>query len=322
VAEYLSEEEQLVQLKSWWNRYGWWLVAALVIGLGGYFLMQYLESQRAEKSAAASAVFEAYQQAPDDNAKAASLRQLDGEFAGTAYHVMSLLARAQEASDAEDIEAAVGFYQQAADGPEVDHLSDVARLRLARSLQQLGRSDAAFAALGSVAGEGYRSLVAELKGDILQAQGKSQEAREAYAAAVAAQGENPQTLLKMKLANIVANDVAAQESNSAETMESEATVDDTSQTETTDLVESQIEAVDTIDVQGVPVQGLDVQNLDVENLDVQNVDVQDIDVQNIDVQNIEAQDIEARIEDSLSDERIEQVLDIVDENVTQELENN
>ena len=53
-------------------------------------------------------------------------------------------------------------------------------------------------------GEGYRSLVAELKGDILRTQGKTDEAREAYAAAVEAEGDEPRTLLAMKLADLSA----------------------------------------------------------------------------------------------------------------------
>jgi len=205
VAEYLSEEEQLAQLKSWWQRYGWWLLAGVVIGLGGYFLLQYFESSRAATNAAASEVFERYQEAPaDEQAAKPLLARLDGEFAGTAYHIMSLMTRAQLASESGDIEAAVGFYSQAAQGDGVEHLSDVARLRLARALQQQGRSDEAITALGAVEGEGYRSLVAELKGDILYAQGDTGGAREAYAAAVEAQGENPRTLLSMKLKNLSA----------------------------------------------------------------------------------------------------------------------
>ena len=205
MAEYLSEEEQLAQLKGWWQRYGWWLIAGVVLGLGGYFVLQYLESTRAANNAAASEVFERYQEDPanDDVAKPL-LARLDGEFSGTAYHIMSLMTRAQLASDAGDIEAAVGFYSQATDTKEVEHITDVARLRLARALQQQGRGDEAISALGNVSGEGYRSLVAELKGDILLAKGDKSGARDAYSAAVDAQGENPRTLLSMKLKNLTA----------------------------------------------------------------------------------------------------------------------
>ena len=207
MAEYLSEEEQLAQLKGWWRQYGWWIVAGAVLGLGGYFYLQHRESTNASLNAAASEVFERYQENPSDEATAGPLLQrLDGEFAGTAYQIMSLMTRAQLATQASDIEAAVGFYTRATSAAEVEHLTDVARLRLARALQQQNRGDEAINALAAVKGEGYRSLVAELKGDILQAKGDTSGARDAYAAAVAAQGDNPRTLLSMKLANLSAPD--------------------------------------------------------------------------------------------------------------------
>ncbi len=204
MSEYLSEEEQLAQLKSFWQSYGLWVVGAVVLGLGGYFALEYMRSNAKAHNSAASEVFERYQESSADEAAAKPLlARLDGEYAGTPYHVMSLLTRAQLATESDDVEAAVGFYRSAVAGKPIDHLTDLARLRLSRSLQQLGRSDDAFAALASVTGEGYRSLVAELKGDILRAQDKLNEAKEAYAAAVAAQGDAaPRTLLAMKLADL------------------------------------------------------------------------------------------------------------------------
>jgi len=251
VAEYLSEEEQLAQLKGWWQRYGWWLIAGVVLGLGGYFVLQYLESTRAANNAAASEVFERYQEDPanDDVAKPL-LARLDGEFSGTAYHIMSLMTRAQLASDAGDIEAAVGFYSQATDTKEVEHITDVARLRLARALQQQGRGDEAISALGNVSGEGYRSLVAELKGDILLAKGDKSGARDAYSAAVDAQGENPRTLLSMKLKNLTApgGGVVASETETEteiETATTTETLNEGADPESETVVESMTETVET-----------------------------------------------------------------------------
>ena len=247
MAEYLSEEEQLAQLKGWWQRYGWWLIAGVVLGLGGYFVLQYLESTRAANNAAASEVFERYQEDPanDDVAKPL-LARLDGEFSGTAYHIMSLMTRAQLASDAGDIEAAVGFYSQATDTKEVEHITDVARLRLARALQQQGRGDEAISALGNVSGEGYRSLVAELKGDILLAKGDKSGARDAYSAAVDAQGENPRTLLSMKLKNLTAPGGGAVASETETETETATTTETTTETTTQTLNEGAASESETV----------------------------------------------------------------------------
>lgn len=249
MSEYLSEEEQLAQLKSWWQGYGLWVVGAVVLGLGGYFALEYMRGKAEAHNAAASEVYERYQEnVADETAAAPLLARLDGEFAGTPYHVMSLLTRAQVAADQDDVEAAAGFYQQAATGADVEHLSDLARLRLARSQQQLGLSDEAFATLAKVQGKGYRSLVAELKGDILRMQGKPMEAREAYAAAVEAQGETPRTLLAMKLADL-SEPVGALAEGEAGVSAVVETAETTETTETTETLEASdvMESVETLE---------------------------------------------------------------------------
>jgi len=248
VSEYLSEEEQLAQLKSWWQGYGWWIVLAVVLGLVGYFALEYMRESAKAHNAAASEVFERYQQNMTDEAAAKPLlARLDGEYAGTPYQLLSLLARAQQAADSDDIEGAVGFYESAVASAEVEHLTDVARLRLARSQQALGRSEDAFATLASVKGEGYRSLVAELKGDILRAQGKMAEAREAYAAAVDAEGETPRTLSAMKLADLSAPEGALQQESSADPQDEAVMADEASE-----LTQAAEEVVETLEGDTVP----------------------------------------------------------------------
>ena len=62
-------------------------------------------------------------------------------------------------------------------------LADLARIRLARVLQELDRSDDALAQLALVKNTGYRSWALEVQGDIYLATDQIESAHEAYSAA-------------------------------------------------------------------------------------------------------------------------------------------
>ena len=204
MAEYLSEEEQLAALRSFWQRYGWWIIVALVLVIGGYLGWSYYQSSKLERAQAASELYEDYQKNLADEALSNGLAQrLDNEFAGTSYQVFSLLSRATAKVESDELEAAAELLTQATQSGANQQLVDVALLRLARLRQQMGDSDAALAALGATRGDGYRSLVAELKGDIHLVRDEPALALEAYTAAMDAVDEgSSRPLLKIKLAQL------------------------------------------------------------------------------------------------------------------------
>ena len=204
MAEYLSEEEQLAALRSFWQRYGWWIIVALVLVIGGYLGWSYYQSSKLERAQAASELYEDYQKNLADEALSNGLAQrLDNEFAGTSYQVFSLLSRATAKVESDELEAAAQLLTQATQSGANQQLVDVALLRLARLRQQMGDSDAALAALGATRGDGYRSLVAELKGDIHLVRDEPALALEAYTAAMDAVDEgSSRPLLKIKLAQL------------------------------------------------------------------------------------------------------------------------
>jgi len=208
VAEYLSEEEQLAALRSFWQRYGLWLVLGLVIVLVAYLGWSYYQTSKIERAQQASELYEEYLEASQENETDETMSnaiaaRLDGEFAGTSYQVFSLFTRATAALEAGELDSAVAFLERATTGSAEQQLKDVAYLRLARLRQQMGDSEAALTALGGTRGEGYRSVVAELKGDIHVAREEIELAREAYTAALESAAEaEPRPLLTMKLAQI------------------------------------------------------------------------------------------------------------------------
>jgi len=183
VAEYLSDEEQVARLKSWWDENGRVFVAALVLGIGGVVGWRWYESSRSEEIAAASDLYADYLAAEGD-ARGALAETIRTEISDSAYAALVLMREASERAEAEDWEAAEGDLRQAlAEAPE-PALEDLARIRLARVLVQRDARDEALEVLGAVRGEGFRSVVAELKGDILLSRGERAAANEAYRSAL------------------------------------------------------------------------------------------------------------------------------------------
>ena len=133
---------------------------------------------------------------------------IDEQIPETSYQVFTLLHLAHTAAGEDDLVAAETLLVRAVQAAPDALLADVARLRLARVLQQGDRSDEALTVLGAIRGEGFRSHVAELKGDIHLTRGETLLAHEAYNAALGELSDGDvRPLLEMKAADTAsAND--------------------------------------------------------------------------------------------------------------------
>ncbi len=201
MADYLSDEEQLERLKNWWAENGRWVVAAIVLALGGVVGWRWYDAERAEQMQVASDAYEAYQAATGD-ARGELAKNLVAEYGETSYATFSLWYRAKEAVDAGDLEAAVEILGQVAGTDTHPLLRDIARVRLARLLREQGDAEAALAVLAEVTSPGFRASVLELKGDIHLLRGERELAHEAYLAASESVREGDQRpVLDIKVAD-------------------------------------------------------------------------------------------------------------------------
>lgn len=179
---YNSEEEQVEALKAWWDKNGTSVIVAIVVVLLGVFgWKNWQQQQRTEAENGAMAlqqVMDALQSNPDAALDAG--RAVTGEYTGSVYSTMASLAMARAAVEKEDLDAAAAYLQAALQGADQPELKQLARLNLSRVLLAQGKNDEALAQL--LAGQGGSMLAAydELRGDILLAQGKPAEARDAY----------------------------------------------------------------------------------------------------------------------------------------------
>ena len=199
MSDYLSEEEQLERLKTWWSRNGTGLLTSFALAVAGLVGWTWYDRSATEARQSASDLYESFL-AAEGEGRTALAEQLDETVEGSAYQAFTLLHRAHEAVEAEDVAAASAYLQRAIDAGSPTSLKDLARLRLARLHQQDGDSAAALAVLAGVRGSGYRGLAQELKGDIHVEQGERSLAHEAYRSARLEMGDDrDRPILEMKI---------------------------------------------------------------------------------------------------------------------------
>ena len=192
----LEEQEQIDELKTWWRMYGNLVtlvvvaVSLVVVGWQGWNWWQ------RKQSAEASVLFTAMQQAAatNDSKRARDIAgELIGKYSGTAYAGMAAMFSAKVQADGGDAKTARVQLAWAAENAKEDALRDLARLRLAALLLDDKAYDEALKQLAVTPSPVFARRYAELKGDVLAAQGKPAEARAAYEAALALidGGKNP-----------------------------------------------------------------------------------------------------------------------------------
>lgn len=203
-----TEDQQIEQIKAFWKEHGKGIVAGLVIGFALFYGWRYYDAQTLAKQEAQSEQYEqVVAQLEADGAEALDRAQsFVTDASGSTYATLAAFELARKAAEAGDLAAAIQALENAQANAE-GALKHVASVRLARL--QLAQEDyqAALAALDQVAQvEGFKAKAAELRGDVLMAQGDAEGARQAYENAIAAAAEAgvPTVLVETKLNSIPA----------------------------------------------------------------------------------------------------------------------
>ncbi len=179
----LEEQEQIAELKQFWNQYGKLivtLVVAVLVALAGTQGWRY---HRAGQSEQASALFTKFGEAvrKNDVGEIRTLgKQLIDGFGSTAYGPTAALLLAKTNYENGDPAEAASQLQWAIDNAKDEETSDLARLRLAGIRLDEKKYDDALKLLEVRHGPAMEALYADLRGDVMVAQGRSGEARAAY----------------------------------------------------------------------------------------------------------------------------------------------
>ena len=183
----LEEQEQLDELKTWWKMYGnlvTGLLLVVALAMAGWQGWNWWQRQQA---AQASAVFANLQNAAMQR-DVKRVRELAGElvdkYSVTAYAGMGALLAARVQVDSGDTRNARVQLAWAVENAKDTGLRELARLRLATLLLDEKSYDEALKQLVAEPLAPFAPRFAELRGDILAAQGKAAEARTAYESAL------------------------------------------------------------------------------------------------------------------------------------------
>ncbi|HLP99023.1 MAG TPA: tetratricopeptide repeat protein [Sideroxyarcus sp.] len=179
----LQEQEQVDALKAWWKENGKWVVGVLVVGLLGFAGMQYWKKHQSNQAAEAAKLYgEVMKQAVTNDAKRISdaADALVSRYGSSAYAPRAQLLAAQASLQARDVAHAKVQLQWVIEHASETGLQDTARLKLASVLLDEKKYDEALQQLDAAHPESFTGLYADLRGDVLSAQGKVAEARAAY----------------------------------------------------------------------------------------------------------------------------------------------
>lgn len=178
-----QELEQLEELKSWWKEYGNLIIYAALgcaLAIAAY---QGWRHYRYTQGVAAATLYEQLDQAEragDRNKVRDIATQIVGNYGATAYGVFAALSAARASFESGDLADAKLRLTWVVENAREDSVKDVARLRLAGVLLDEKNYAEALKRLESKPAESMTGLYADLRGDILLAQGNRAEARNAY----------------------------------------------------------------------------------------------------------------------------------------------
>ncbi|GAB2475090.1 MAG: YfgM family protein [Comamonas sp.] len=207
----LEEQEQLDQLKHFWNKWGNLITSVLVIVLGGFAVWngyQYWQNRQAGQSSALVTAVESAVNAGDKARIDQAFSDLRGNYGGTIQAAQAGLLVAKAASDKGNADDAKSALTWVAENASDDGLKAVARLRLAALLMDGKAYDEALKQLEQKMPTEFDALVADRKGDIYLLKNEPQKAIESYRTAYqkAEPGQEYRNVVSVKL-NALGEDV-------------------------------------------------------------------------------------------------------------------
>jgi predicted negative regulator of RcsB-dependent stress response len=182
-----EEQEQLDEIKAWWKQHGNTVVnIALVIALALAAVSgwKWWQAKQSGEAAALYGRLQAAAEKRDVKVVRDTAVELADKYSGTTYAAMGALMSARVQLDGDDAKNAKAQLAWAAEKSSDPALRDLARLRLAALLLDDKSYDDALKQLSAEPEPGFAARFAELKGDVYAAQGKKEDARTAYQAAL------------------------------------------------------------------------------------------------------------------------------------------
>ena len=179
----LEEQEQVAELKAWWQQHGTLIVVAVVAVAATLTGWQGWRWYQASQASSAGALYDTLSRAAQAG-DAKALRDANGalieDYSRTLYATMGALTAARFYFDHADLKSAKLQLEWAIGHSPSDDFRDLARLRLAGVLIEEKAYDEALRRLDEPHAPAYDAQYAALRGDALVAKNDPAQARTAY----------------------------------------------------------------------------------------------------------------------------------------------
>jgi tetratricopeptide (TPR) repeat protein len=191
----LEEQEKVDALKAWWKENQRIVLAGVLVAAVAYGAVTGWKSWKQHKAEQAAEAFTRFQKVvalADPSKVLAAAAEIEQSSSASPYAARAALTAAQMLLSAGKTAEAHTQYEWVMNHAEEPALQSLAHIRLAGLLADQKKFSEAVALLDKGVDPAFLGMAADLRGDILLAQGKTTEARDAYRAALAAfEGNHP-----------------------------------------------------------------------------------------------------------------------------------
>jgi predicted negative regulator of RcsB-dependent stress response len=208
--EYLTDDEQLEAVKRAFSEYAPWILGGVVLGVGGWFGVQYYRSHQNTLALQAAEQFTQMTAALQMNDGEKSQQIANGiikNYPSSPYADQAQLTIARIDVEREKPAEAIAPLTQVMNNSKDAELKQIARLRLARILIDQGKPDDAIKTLAQGTPGSFAGRYHEVHGDALYAKKDIPGAVAEYNQALASgDGGADAALLQLKLADLASNE--------------------------------------------------------------------------------------------------------------------
>ena len=179
----LTDQQQAELIKNWLKENSKSLIGGVVLGVAGYFGIQFVQQNKLKEAELASQLYSEIEFAvkQDRLTQAQTLLQkMDIDFANTPYQDQGHLFMAKLFMDSVDYENAIIQLEFLVENSADESLKHIARIRIARIRLQQNLYDEALQVLQTESMGSFEAKYEEIKGDIFSKQGQFSEAQAAY----------------------------------------------------------------------------------------------------------------------------------------------
>jgi predicted negative regulator of RcsB-dependent stress response len=194
-----TEEQQVEAIKKWWGENYKMVVVLTIVGLGSIIGIQQWKQSQVMHAQTASMEYDHILQVVKAGKEDPVKQQVDtmlGDYADYPYAALSAMLEAKQLIEAGKLAEAEAKFNWVISHSKAQNLQHISRVRLATILSAQGKNDAALKVLDVEPGS-FRASYLEVKGDILVAMKRIEDARSAYDQALEAYaviGANAQIL--------------------------------------------------------------------------------------------------------------------------------